>query len=111
MPFDRYSTRNSEFPRPYSAYASRVITVSGSTTDYSLKDNTTLFDTLSTPVEVIMQNGNQNISFKFNSAANNTFPLSANGEFGVQNFLVTDIFVTVSGSSTASINIFTLGWK
>jgi hypothetical protein len=106
-----FSTRNSEFPKAYSAYASQTVTVSGSATDYSLKDNTTLFDVVSMPVEVLIRNGSSNISFKYNSINNDTILLYANCDYGTQSFRVTDILVTVSGSNPASMDISTLGWK
>ena len=98
-------------PKPYSAYTSKVITVSGSTTDHSLKDNTELFSSLASPYEIRIKDITQDISIKFNSDSNDSIPILADNEFDTEGLIVTDIFVTVSGGSDASLNIIAFGWK
>jgi hypothetical protein len=110
MPDDfKYSGKKSLGPKPYSGYASKEITVSGAAVDYSLKDNTELFSVVMSPVEFLLRNGSTNISFKFNSNENDVISLSGNTDFGVQGFIVNDIFVTTSGLAT--FEVFTLGWQ
>jgi hypothetical protein len=103
-----YNVRKKVSDRPYGAYACNTITVSG-VSDYSLKDNTTLFDILRHPVEVVIRNGSQDIAVKFNSNTNSSVPIYADTDFGVSSLVVSDLFVTVSGSVT--VTIFTLGWS
>ena len=103
-----YSTRKAYTNKPYEAYGACTITVSG-VSDYSVKDNTSLFDVLTYPVELVVRNGSQDITVKFNSNTNDSVPVYADTDWGVSSFAVSDLFVTVSGSCT--ITIFTLGWS
>ena len=98
-------------PKPFSGYACKDITVSGGAVDYSLKDNSTLFNTVTGPIQTWVRNGESDISFKFNSVDNDSIPLLANSDWWVDGFVVTDILVTVSGVSDATMNVYTLGWR
>jgi hypothetical protein len=103
-----YSVRRKVTDRPYGAYACKTVTVSG-VSDYSLKTHSTLFNTLQNPAELVIRNGSQDITVKFNSSANDPIPVYADTDFGTSSLIVNDLFLTVSGSST--ITIFTLGWS
>jgi hypothetical protein len=94
--------------KPFAGYASKDITVSGSVTDYSLKDNTTLFDHVSNPVIVTITNGSAAISVKFNETTNDSVNIAANAEKKFEYLTVSDIFVT---ATSASFKVFTLGWR
>lgn len=106
-----YSKFTDMSPKPFVGYACKDITVSGGVSDYSLKTNTTLFDTVTGPVQLLIRNGSQNIAFKFNSSSNDSIPLASNSDWGVDGLAITDIFVTVSGVSSASFNVYTQGWR
>ena len=97
--------------KPYNAYASADITVSGSTVNHSLAHYTTLFTKLDSANETLIRNGAEPISVKFNSVSNDAISLVANDFFQVAGLIVTDIYVTVSGGTAAPVSIFTLGWK
>jgi hypothetical protein len=105
----KYSGRNAGAAKPYAGYASLTITVSGAQTDYSLLQYTTLFDSVTSPAELLLRNGSSMINIKFNSTNNNSIPVYANTDFGVQGLSVSDVFITCSGNAT--FDIFTLGWK
>jgi len=106
-----YGGRKAEGAKPFSGYACKYVTISGTSSDYSLRDNTTLFDIISNPVQVLIRNGSQNIMVKFNNLECDLVRISANADFGVDSFVINDIYVTVSGVSDASMDIFTLGWN
>jgi hypothetical protein len=106
-----YSGRSSGLPKPFKAYASGEITVSGIQADYSLKDNSTLFDTVVSPVEILIRNGSSAVTVKFNDSANDSIPISGDDAFGVQNLIVTDILVTTTVSGLTSLSVYTQGWR
>jgi len=99
------------FATPYPAYACKTLTVSGLSVDYSLKDNSSLFTILSAPVEFLIKDITQDISIKLNSTDHDAVPIGVGTTFGASPFVTTDIYVTVSGSSTATFTIFAMGWK
>lgn len=106
-----YSIRTHKPNNPYFSYACQDVTVSGETIDYSIKENTTLFSVLTSPREVLIRNGSENIALRLNSVSHDEIPLSANAVFGPSPLILTDIYITVSGSADATLNIFTQGWK
>jgi hypothetical protein len=107
--FDYSGKRSGTGSKPYSVYASSNVTVSGSATDYSLSSNTTLFDKITSPVELLLRNGSVAINIKFNSTSNDTVALAADSDFGVQNLIITDVYITTTDE--ASFDIFMMGWK
>jgi hypothetical protein len=105
-----YNTRKGWYPKPYTAYSSIDITVSGSTNDHNIRDNTIFFSKLQSPNEVLIRNGSEPISVKFNSVDNDIVNLVAYDFFQVAGLTIHNIYITVSGSTDATFNMFTLGW-
>jgi hypothetical protein len=98
-------------PKPFSGYSCKDIVVSGGLTNYSLKEHTDLFDTVTGPIQILIRNGAESITVRFNSVDNDPIPLLGDVDWGVDGLIVMDIFVTVSGSSDATMNIYTQGWR
>ena len=105
-----YSGKKSDGSKPFSGYESKSITVSGGESDYSLKENTDLFNVVTSPLQFLIRNGSEDISIKLNSATNDAIPIAAATDFGLDSIIVTDIFVSVD-SSDATFDIVTLGWQ
>jgi hypothetical protein len=96
-------------PKSFSGYACKEITVTSGVVDYSLKTYTELFSVVSSPIQTLIRNGSSGIRFKFNSSSNDSIPLAANADWGIEGYIITDILVTTSGA--ASFDVFTLGWR
>jgi hypothetical protein len=107
-PFN-YSHRNIVSDKPYSAYASVVLTISGAASDYSVQDNSTLFSKLTVAHELLIKDGDSDFTIKFNQASNDSIPIVKAGQISIEGYSITDIFITASGNLT--VNLVTLGWK
>jgi hypothetical protein len=106
-----YSGKKSDGSKPFSSYACKDITVSGGESDYSLKENTDLFNAVTSPLQFLIRNGSEDISIRLNTIGSDSIPISGAAEFGLDSIIVTDMFVTVSGVSNATFNVITLGWQ
>jgi hypothetical protein len=92
-------------------YAAATVTISGIVNDYSLKDNSTLFSIVTTPNEFIIRNRDEDISVKLNSIDNDLIYIGVDSDFGLQNIIVSDIFVDTVASGVSIFDVVTLGWK
>jgi len=108
MANEKYSTRTTWYPKPYTAYSHRTVTVSGSSVDYDVSDSG-LFNKLEFAYEILIRNGAGDISVKFNSVDNDPVPILANDNFGVSGYLISSIYVTASGGG--DVEVYTMGWK
>jgi hypothetical protein len=103
-----YSKKNIWYPKPYTAYAHRTVTVSGSSVDYDASESG-LFDKLEFAYEALIRNGSSAISVKFNSVDSDPVPIAANDNFGVSGYLISNIYVTASGGG--DVEVYMMGWK
>lgn len=104
-----YNSRKRDYPKPYSAYDAFVASFTTADADTSMKDNSTLFDTISVANELRITNGGADISVKMNSTSNAFIRIPANGEFQIDNISIQDIFITASGNTT--VDFLTMGWR
>lgn len=107
-----YSYRDQRYAsRGYTAYESVGVTVSSGSSNFSLKDHTTLFNSLHTPYEFLIRNNtSMEFSIKLNSSDNGDIPIYANSDLGFDQMAINDIFVTAA-SGNVSFNIITRGWR
>jgi hypothetical protein len=94
----------------YQAYASATLTVSGSVVDYNVKDNSSLFTRVSVPTGVKLRNGSSPLTIKFNASTNDPVRLAADEDFEFNGLVVTNMYVTNSGVSATTVDVFTTGW-
>ena len=104
------STKYKEFPKPYTAYSSVDVTVSGNSSNYDIAANTTLFSKISNAQEVLFRVYDNDISIKLNAATNDPISVEAGAWFTLQNLLVNNIYVTTA-SGSALVKIMSLGWS
>jgi hypothetical protein len=95
--------------RPYADYASMTITTSGAVTDYSLKQNSTFFNHISSAYEIMIKEGDSDFTFKLNSVEHDMINYREGSTFGLTGYPVGDIFITTSGA--VSFESFALGWR
>lgn len=105
--FNKYSN----YEGPYRSYASQTVTVSGIVSDYSLKENTTLFDSVTSPFEFTIRNRDYDLYVKLNEAGNDSIYVPSDTEFGLNNLVVTDILVSTVASGVSVFDILTLGYR
>ena len=92
-------------------YAATTVTISGIVNNYSLKNNTSLFSVVRTPNEFSIRNRSEDISIKLNDTSFDTIYISELEDFGLQNIIVTDIFISTVASGVSIFDVVTLGWK
>ena len=94
--------------QPLNAYASTTFTVSGSVTDYDVKDNTTVFDSMSIANKFTVSASGANISLKLNSTDNDALP--ADTSFMMDSFHLDNLYITTpAGAADVTVTIY--GWK
>jgi len=94
--------------QPLNAYASASFTVSGSVTDYDVKDNTTIFNSMAIANKFTVTASGANISLKLNSTSNDALP--ADTSFMMDNFHIENFYVTAPGGD-ADVTVTIYGWK
>lgn len=105
--FNKYSN----YEGPYRSYASQTVTISGVVSAYSLKDNTTLFDLVTTPFEFTIRNRDDDLYVKLNDDNNDSIYIASDTEFGLNNLVVTDILVSTTASGASVFDVLTLGYR
>lgn len=107
--YNRFRKRYAPAPsQPYNAYGSATFTVSGSITDYDVKDNTTIFDGFATAGQFTVTASGANVSLKLNSTDNDALPTG--NSFTMDNFHVENLYVTTPGGD-ANVTVTIYGWK
>lgn len=104
-----YNTRKIDYPKPYSLYESKVVTISGGSSDYDLKTEESLFSNVYFCSDLTMIVGSGDVSVKLNDTSNDAITITANSTFNLSNFQVDDLYVTAAGDT--SINILMLGYR
>jgi hypothetical protein len=105
--FNKYSN----YEGPYRNYASQTVTISGVVSDYSLKDNSTLFDLVTAPFEFTIRNRDDDLYVKLNDDGNDSIYVPSDTEFGLNNLVVTDIFISTTVSGANVFDVLTLGYR
>lgn len=109
--YHKYNTRNISFPKPYMSYAYTRITVSGGTSDISLKDETDLFENIHIANEILISVSGGNVWFKINKQENDAVLLENYWTWNITNMSIQDIYFTNYSAVDIELGIFTLGWQ
>lgn len=105
--YRKYRTSHKEATGPFNAYSSKVVTVSGGSNQYSLKNNTTVFDTMATAGYAnITVSGSNTIQFSINDA---TADLIESNDATVENFVINDLYITSDVENILTVMLY--GWK
>ena len=103
-----YNTTTSDYPRSHVAYDAISLTTSGTIIDYSLKENTTLFDRITVIREMTLRN-TLPVYVKLNVVTNAAIELLEGEGINSSGLPIEDIFITaVSGTL---VRIFGVGWN
>jgi hypothetical protein len=94
---------------PYSVYASAELTLSSGVTNYNVSEETELFNNIKTGNEALIRIYNDSATVRFNGETEDAITIPAGGNFVIQNFRVSNIFITTSGAISAKI--FMMGYE
>jgi hypothetical protein len=103
-----YNKITSDYARAHVRYASVSITLAEDVIDWSLRENTTLFDRMNVGREIVLRN-TAPVFVRLNSAFNDVIELFEYEGLNIVGYPVEDIFI--SGASGAVIRVLLLGWN
>jgi hypothetical protein len=104
-----YNKVTSDPPRPHVSYSSVSVTVSGNAVDFSIKDNTSLFDRLTYGREVVVRN-TYPVLLKLNEQSNDPIELYSYEGISTSGIPISDILITTTASGSR-IRVWILGWN
>jgi hypothetical protein len=103
-----YNTISHDFPRSSANYAAVTLHVSGDISDYSLKENSFLFNKVRWARELVIRNSAP-VTVKFNSVDNDPIDLFTNEGINMSGMPVGDIII--GAGDGAIIRIWIVGWN
>jgi hypothetical protein len=103
-----YNKITSDLSRAHVRYASVSITLAEDVIDWSLRENTTLFDRMNVGREIVLRNTSP-VFVRLNSTTNDVIELFEYEGLNMVGYPVEDIFI--SGATGSIIRVILIGWN
>jgi len=105
--YRKYRTVHKESSGNFDVYSNKYITVSGGSSQYSLKENTTLFDSMVVAGYAnITVSGSNTVQFSINDTGAD---LIETNSMEINNFYIYDLFITSEVENNLTVRLY--GWK
>lgn len=106
-----YQKRKIDYPKPYTSYRSKEVTVSGSETNYDVASGIGLFDTMQYPNELMIRVYDNPAYFRLNAVDNDLITIKADESMVFDNMVISNVYITTDSGSAAEVHLFTRGYR
>jgi len=108
--YDRYSTRTSDYPKPFENYNFVEFTVASGVVDYDVNAETDLFNKIKTSNDTFIWVYDNNIEAKLSSITNAAILMDADTYMNFPTINITNVYITASGGD-ARVRMMICGWR